>query len=107
MKFKTIATLILVITLPVSAQNMSHEEIDDICTKWASMAEGLMENRQVGVPMSDMMGISPNNTAWRTMVTEAYSQSRYSSDSVRIRVIEEFRDSNYLRCIRMFSELNK
>lgn len=96
-----IKKLTLVITLmgtPVVSQ-------EDPCVVLSDLAEQIMENRQGGVPLSDMMRISGDNEMIRTMVLEAYNQPRFNTSSYQLEAIQDFSDSIALICYNAIGSL--
>ena len=69
------------------------------------LAKTIMDGRQKGVEMSQMMNIATAgpvdaaNTATRYMVIEAYNRPRFSTPEIIQRSIVDFQNDMYLACI--------
>lgn len=74
----------------------------DICRAMGDMAEGIMDARQTGVPMSDVMGLpgapGPMADLWRATTIAAYDTPRYHTDRSQTRAVEDFRNEVEVRC---------
>ena len=73
------------------------------CSAIGSLAETTMRNRQLGVPMEAM--IRPNADSFiekfdQEIVIMAYERPRYSTEKMRTRSVEDFRDTIYLECVK-------
>jgi len=88
----------LVLILAIYAGSAKAEEKDH-CLQISSLAESIMTGRQMGLPMSKMMGVTDLDLA-RTMVIEAYEHPRFSTEQVKKRAIGDFRDRWYLACVK-------
>lgn len=105
--------LLIKITLPVFLElsfavaqaqgELPPERVHELCASQAGRAEQIMKARQLGIPMSDVMGILLDNQVWREMVIEAYRINRYDIESIQRRITEDFRDAQYLNCLNDFS----
>lgn len=81
------------------------EDMDAICESAGLLAESIMEVRQAGGSLSSMMEPSDSQSPGfreihRAMIIEAYDEPGYSSESVRQRVIADFRDRWHLLCLK-------
>jgi hypothetical protein len=68
------------------------------CTVIGDLAEAIMTNRQLGIPMSRMMEINGADDLARLMVMEAYKEPRYSSDEYQRRAVQDFRNEIEVAC---------
>lgn len=76
----------------------------DPCINQAAIAEMIMQARQLGMPMTEVMAYFPEGDLGRVMVRDAYSFSRYHNDRVRQIAIEQFRDSWAAACYDVEAE---
>ena len=100
MKVLLTAIFILAMAMPVMA-----DDVHEACTELAKLAEVVMEKRQEGVAMPEMMAVvtDPEHDLIRTMIVNAYEEPRWNSASIRHQTICEFRDSWYLKCYKILS----
>lgn len=92
--------LIMALALIGQEADAEREEDGDICAAVGSLAEQIMEARQGGTPMSELMEIAGDGPALRQLVIEAFEISRYSTPRHRERVVEDFRADAELACYR-------
>lgn len=78
----------------------------EVCNIYYEMAESIMKARQSLVPIIESMEIAEsigNDNFIRItkeIVVDAYSKPAFSSDDGKRRIIEEFANKYYLRCIK-------
>ena len=90
--------LALAATPAVSA--VSEQQKAD-CKGFSELASKIMEARQVGVPMADLMERKVQLTEVRDgLVIEAYKLPRYTTEAAQQRAITDFGNDSYLACIR-------
>lgn len=81
-------------------------QAQDFCTTIAKTATSIMQGRQIGVPMSNVMTLAnqPHFTdvakLLKSMVVEAYEQPRFSSKAHQDRAVTEFSNKQMLACMR-------
>ena len=83
------------------------------CETHAELAERIMSNHQVGVPMSKVLAIlapkgptpTPMDIFDKESVIEAYSSPRYNSEKVQQSAIADFRDQRHVDCIKLVNQL--
>lgn len=80
---------------PVSATDDWREK----CQAVSNLAATVMERRQEGVSMADLMAAVDDDIV-HDMIVEAYEQPRFGTDSVARTLIEDFRDQWYLDCVK-------
>ena len=78
-----------------------------------SLAESIMNARQVGVSMETMMRVigesnyesgSELEESIESMIIAAYKEPRYSGEGMQKRTTEEFRDKVYRECVIVFRD---
>lgn len=74
------------------------EELD--CKEISRLAELIMQNRQEGHPMQSMMEKAGDLQVGQRMIIAAYESRRYHSEGMQKIAVQDFRDANYLGCIK-------
>jgi hypothetical protein len=83
---------------------------EKLCKEMSEISQKIMDHRQHGVAMSEMMKVAQvSQSPWfqktvRELVVEAYKQPRFTTDELRQTAIQEFRDGFYLGCIQGISK---
>lgn len=74
----------------------------EICAEIGKLSETIMEKRQAGVSMAEMMAVAKGEAKElaQTLVIDAYDQPRYQTPDVQRRTIGDFRDKWYLVCVK-------
>ena len=78
-----------------------------LCGDISGLASQVMKSRQSGIPMSAMIQATQGDSMMENMIISAFETPRYSSEKVKKRTIEDFRDKIYLECIKALKEQNK
>lgn len=78
---------------------------DDSCSQFYGLGETIMKSRQNGVPLPTMMGVVNDadkdlKSILKEVVVNAYSQPRYNSKDLQIKVINEFANDLYVECLK-------
>lgn len=75
----------------------------DICEKWAELAGKLMEFRQMGGSMAEIIGKSgmADDSIYRQMVIKAYKTPRFGSEGYRREAVQDFANEIYLGCFEV------
>lgn len=102
---KTLMKILFILTAFLSSAAHSNTpitqiDIDRMCSGWAELAELIMERRQAGMPLADMLVAVGDNELARSLTIDAYNQTRYSSENVRERVTREFSNELHLLCLK-------
>lgn len=89
---------------PATAQDATTK---DVCAALGYLAETIMQERQNGGTMSDMMARlegadapEPFKEFARAAMIDAFAAPRFSSDGERARIVTDFRNSAELLCYR-------
>ena len=85
---KILLALTLTLTLPTFAS--AEVPLSEFCPKIAQLSRSVMTARQAGVPMR------------KVMETEAYGQSVYNTPEIKERVIQDFEDQWYMKCVKSY-----
>lgn len=89
----------------VFAVTISSAQASEICDAQSKLANTIMEARQNGMPMRQMMNIVGNDgdestKLSRILVKAAYEVPRYHSEDMKARTATEFSNEVYLMCIK-------
>lgn len=91
MKQITIVTVTaLTLTVPAHATD---------CGDIADIAKSIMEARQSGVPVRDVLGVIGDVTPLIDVVMIAYNQPRQDTAAKRERAVQDFEDTFYIKCL--------
>ena len=74
----------------------------DLCAEISAVAEHIMDGRQSGVPIRDLMAEVPD--AFRELVIEAYERPRFTTPQRRQSAVTDFGNKVYLICDRLEQE---
>lgn len=85
--------LILILTL-ISTSLFARER----CEIREDLARVIMESRQSGLPMRDMISLAPNKD-YINLIMKAYREPKWQSDMVRISAVNRFANDEYLACL--------
>ena len=104
MSKKTVSTILALALISSSAMADS-----EFCGALAKAAENLMKGHQNGAAMSDMLAVNANKSPvlkdlLDSLVMEAYSEPRYGSEKMKLRIIGEFRDKIHVECLRQIND---
>lgn len=78
---------------------LSSREAAERCKSIEQYAETVMKARQAGVDMSTILA-GADSELLATIVMEAYGLGRYNSAENQQRSIADFKNANYLKCVR-------
>jgi len=95
MKALTLALLIALSTPALSAVTPK------LCSDLSETAATIMEKRQGGASMSQIMEIVTDSKIMQEMVVEAYEVRRHPAPMWQEREIDDFRDKWYLTCYKL------
>lgn len=70
------------------------------CESTSDFAESAMRGRQNGVAISKALAIVENIDYYERIVKEAYEHPRIHSEAAKKEMIEDFRDSWHLKCLK-------
>lgn len=94
--------------------NLNQATIDEYCSSLGRTAKLIMQQRQLGVSLSDMINEfsqNPEQTITqkinRDIVIYAHRQKRYIDENKIKRIIEDFRDSHHLACLDHFQRVQE
>lgn len=79
------------------------QETEDPCPTWGQLAATIMELRQGGVSMAELMNVTDNDVA-RQLVIAAYDIPQYSTSRYKERAITEFANDVMLVCYKEFQK---
>jgi len=105
MKKITITAIVtIVMALFISIPTVHAEDWREKCETLGNIAETLMEVRQQGVPMSNLMNEFRGVKLMEELVIEAYKTPRYSTPRIQKRVVQDFKNEVYMECVSAFRE---
>ena len=90
---KTILALTMIASMPATAQ------VSEFCKSIADISETIMEKRQEGVKMIDMLELVKDNKAVETML-DAYDFPKFSLDENKREMVSDFSDRWLMACIK-------
>lgn len=100
---KTIIIALFIMIIPFAAQAEDEENNwRKSCEMYSSLAETVMEARQAGLPMSDMMDLVMDGSLRKLteeFIIEAYKTPRYSSERMKREAVIDFKDDVYHECV--------
>lgn len=73
-----------------------------LCGARHSLATSVMDSRQIGVPMPEVMAIAEGLPAMENMAMEAYSKPRMRYEANKQDVITDFANAVYLTCLEEY-----
>ena len=79
------------------------------CDSYTQLAEAIMKARQSGVSMAKLMKTVKKKDGGDfvvQLIIDAYDTPRYSSEKMQQETIENFRDNNYLECVKALRNKN-
>ena len=75
------------------------ESKEEVCPLAQTVARKIMEARQAGASMSDMLANKPSDLV-RKLTISAYETPRYQSPEFIQRAIDDFGNDTYLACVK-------
>lgn len=106
MKKLIVACMLSLVCVGANADSESYD--DDICRNLLTMAEGIMNARQSGVPLSQALSINDANISkknnrdmnesMRNIIIHAYKEPLRYSEEMKRRSTYEFGANYYLSC---------
>ena len=100
MRQKTVTMVILsVLLLAIANQARPEQSRHELCKSLGDSAYKLMELRQDGHSMSDLMGEVQDNSTAKMLVKAVYNKPRYRTAEHKERIAEKFSNAIYAVCI--------
>jgi hypothetical protein len=98
MKKLLLAAVLIAVPFTTQAESAKFE----ICEGYSSLAETIMEGRQVGVSMAEMVKIVTSNDSETglDLIMRAYKLPRFSSDEMQQRSAQDFGNDVFLDCYK-------
>jgi len=85
----------------VQADNVGWKER---CGVLAKIAAAIMDNRQSGVPMDEMMKTVGDSEVDMAILIAAFEKPRYKTEEYKNNAIVNFRNSIYLECVKQLKK---
>lgn len=96
-----IAVFLSVMAQPGFAQDKSAwESRQEICSLRAQIGETIMQLRQAGRPMADLMKGSGGDPSFEALVVVAYDSPRLQTEEGQQRAVTEFHNAAYSNCYK-------
>ena len=95
MNIKTTIAAAFIAVMPMAAT--AQEEMAS-CEDIGALAQVIMENRQSGTRLSQMMEVADGNSLVVALLTDAYNEPRWTTQSNQDRAVENFRNDVELLC---------
>lgn len=70
------------------------------CTSYAELAQQVMEARQIGVPLGDLIKTSTNADLFTPLFMLAYDEPAYRTEENQNRAISEFYADQFIACMK-------
>ena len=107
---RIIKSIFIVISLSITVSSYAYDYREH-CKIWSQIAESHMKDRQEGMAMSTQMDNLDKeikrNEVWRyfreweeAIIIKVYDTPHYTTEDMKTKAIEDFRDSVYLSCIK-------
>jgi hypothetical protein len=100
LKIKISIVSLLFLSAPVSADV-------EICTEYADLAERIMQIRQDGVPLSEVLSVGSEpevKELIKTLALIAYKSPRFYGEDAKGIAVSEFSNKVLLQCLGQFGE---
>lgn len=94
-------TFLLISTLAFAAPTLA-QTAAETCPVIGELAESIMEARQSGVSVSDMMAVADGNEFFEGLVLTAFESPRYTTEEYRLREAQDFRNAVEAMCYSAF-----
>ena len=95
---KKLLTTLLILT-SLNSFAMQPEKID-YCNNFAELGEVIMQARQNGVPIQELLTKITGDKTSSYILTSAYVYKIYPTDRQRAIVVRDFKELMFLQCIR-------
>jgi hypothetical protein len=92
------ALLLTVALLATATTAQAEESKGELCLAIESQASKIMEVRQKGVSLKDVLELSQDDY-FRGVAILAYKSPRYNGDAYKQRAITEFANKAYINCL--------
>jgi hypothetical protein len=94
---------IIILTAALLATSAYATDYEKICNMHGRLSEQIMKNRQLGVPLSDMLKIGRSQVT-KNIIMAAYKEPRMHTEEYQTRAIEDFRIAQEVMCHEMAEE---
>jgi hypothetical protein len=78
---------------------------DEVCESLRKVAEQIMKNRQIGVPINEMIEVADNNhpkvkEILKALIIDAYGSPKFNTPKVINEAVNEFGNKVYVDCVK-------
>src|SRR5690554_1820930 len=89
----------ILLALSISVAPAHADNRGAICMKLYELAATIMEARQVGVTLPDMVNASGDDPFTMDVIKNAFKVSRYNGEDYQQKAIDRFAEKYYIACI--------
>lgn len=101
---KTVKSVLCVVALAVSVSVHAKKPGPEVCDDLYELAFKVMNLRQNGTPVSELIALTGGNKIANAIVIAAYEETQYSTREYQIRANKEFANRVFIEC---FKSINK
>lgn len=95
---KLLTGILLALSISVTPAHADNQGV--ACMKLYELAATVMEARQVGVTLPDMVNAIGDDPFTMDMLKNAFKVSRYNGEDYQQKAIERFAEKYYLACVK-------
>ena len=96
--------LLLISLLAFNANAEFTKEEEGLCKRLESVSAVVMQSRQEGIPMSEMIELAKGNATIISVIEDAFNEPRWSSSETITRAIQDFSNESYKLCYEAFKD---
>ena len=102
-----IKKLLLTAALLAVTSTAKADRVDDLCNLVSKNASKIMELRQSGTTMKEVLDLVKGSELFKRLTVEAYSKPKYLSDSDKVQATAAFGNSVRLVCLETFGKVSR
>ena len=109
MKKLTVLLFSILISFNSYTEETTETDLIETCSKYAKMAEGIMKDRQDGVPASTQIEMPHEiggsfSELVKLWIIQAYKIPNFSDERNKTNAIEDFANQHFLTCYSIYSK---
>lgn len=97
---KAVAMAVALSLTVFTQQAVAQDKVENICTVAADLAGVIMQNRQLGTPISKMMEVAGGDQYAIALILIAYDTPRFSTDEYQQEAVVNFSNEVGLACYK-------
>ena len=101
---KSVKIMFSVVALAMSAGVQANRSDTSVCNDLQELGYKIMELRQLGVPVSQVIAASDGNKTVNSIIISAYEEMQYNTKEYQIRASREFANKVYIECFKAVSK---